>query len=550
MQRSSNDTVVKGLAGLAIIFLTLLPSAAYLFAEYTTSVERLADDARVQAFVVSKVVSLNPEGWRYAAERIAAAITEVSDAQSHSAVVDQAGQELVSVGLEEAPFRIYRSVAFHDFGVEAGSVVVSSSLQHELMVSAMLAGAGVLMAYVLLKLLYKKVLDPLDLAQGRLRQSSAKLRISAIAFDAAEGLLITDANSVILQVNQAYASATGYTVQEIVGQTPKMFNSGRQPQAFFAQMWESIHASGTWKGEILNRRKNGKIYPAWLTITAVRADDGSVSHYVGTHADISERKAAELARVKFNTELESLVKQLTLAKNDAEAANRSKSEFLGSMSHELRTPLNAVLGFSQLLGMDPRLDADAKEQVREIEQAGQHLLALVNDLIDLARIESGRLEVVLESVPVSLVMVECLSMVAPIARQYRIELMEVSVGDDLGMTVRVDYVRLRQVLINLLSNAIKYNRTGGSVSLSCQLDGATVRISVRDTGPGIPQDMQVRLFTAFDRLGAECSKVEGTGIGLVITRRLVEGMGGTIGFESIEGQGSTFWISFPVEKPP
>lgn len=547
MQRSSHATLVKGLAGLAIVFLTLLPSAAYFFAEYTARVERLADDARVQAFVVSKLVSLNPDGWRYAAERIAAAITEVSDAQSYSAVVDLAGQELVSVGTGDEPFRIHRSVAFHDFGVEAGTVVVSSSLQHEIRVSALLAGIGALLAYVLLRLLYKQVFNPLDIAEGRVRQSNAKLRISAIAFEAADGLMITDAASVILQVNQAFAEATGYTAEEIVGRTPRMFNSERQPPAFFAQMWASIHATGSWEGEILNRRKNGDIYPAWLTITAVRGDEGDVTHFVGAHADISARKAAEEARVKFNAELESLVRQLTLAKDDAEAANRSKSEFLSSMSHELRTPLNAVLGYSQLLGMDPQLDDSAREQIREIEQAGQHLLALVNDLIDLARIESGKLEVVLAPVQVQLVMAECLSMVAPIARQYRIELMDAGAGDGLGLMVRVDYVRLRQVLINLLSNAIKYNRPEGSVRLSSQLDGASVRISVRDTGPGIPQDMQARLFTAFDRLGAECSKVEGTGIGLVITRRIVEGMGGSIGFESIEGQGSTFWITFPVD---
>ena len=231
----------------------------------------------------------------------------------------------------------------------------------------------------------------------------------------------------------------------------------------------------------------------------------------------------------------------------AATANRAKTEFLSNMSHELRTPMNAILGFGQLLLSEPTapLGANQRSFVEQILKAGRHLLALINEVLDLARIEAGKIILSVEPVSIANVIGECLPLIQNMARDMNVRIE--SPPASIEVSVMADNMRLKQVMLNLLSNAVKYNRSGGNVSVGVANRGpGRARISVKDTGPGIPVSLQGDLFRPFQRLVPESSVVEGTGIGLALTRNLVIAMGGEVGFESVAGTGTTFWIELPL----
>ncbi|HET8870624.1 MAG TPA: PAS domain-containing sensor histidine kinase, partial [Aquabacterium sp.] len=238
--------------------------------------------------------------------------------------------------------------------------------------------------------------------------------------------------------------------------------------------------------------------------------------------------------------------ELLAAKEAADIASRAKSAFLARMSHELRTPLNAILGFAQLVQLMPALQNQPKvlEMNRFIQDAGEHLLALVEEVLDLSRIEAGQLHLARESIDLLELLRGCLTLTEQLAERHRVRVeMEPQVD---AAQVWGDVIRLRQVFLNLISNAIKYNRDGGQVRVSIRRDKGRTLVAVRDTGVGMSSDQLANLYQPFNRLGAEkMEAVSGTGLGLVISRQLVEAMGGSIEVESVEGQGTTFSVAFP-----
>ncbi len=280
------------------------------------------------------------------------------------------------------------------------------------------------------------------------------------------------------------------------------------------------------------RHKDGSYRWFYVVVNLEYNEGGSLTGRLGYAYDVTDRKLAEEA--------------MRQAREDAERANLAKSEFLSRMSHELRTPLNAILGFGQLLQMDT-LSPEHRESVDQILKAGRHVLDLINEALDIARIEAGSLRLTLDPVRLSELVHESLTLVSPLAA-YRSIHFDNMVGTD-GPSVLADRQRLKQVLLNLLSNAVKYSRKGDRVSLSLhEVSRRRVRLHITDTGPGIPPDKMARLFTPFERIGAERTAVEGTGLGLTLSKRLVEAMQGGLGVDSTPGQGSTFWVELNLAE--
>lgn len=256
-----------------------------------------------------------------------------------------------------------------------------------------------------------------------------------------------------------------------------------------------------------------------------------------------EHKTEELEHeIRERREIELALRQ---SEDVAARANQAKSEFLAAMSHELRTPMNSILGFTQLLETEPDapLHENQRRFTKQIMKAGAHLLGLIDQVLDLSRIESGKLALSMEPVRVKALVEEVLPMVQHLATQKQLAAFKIEFED---MAVIADYGRLKQVLLNLLSNAIKYNRQGGSITLTTRLDRGCVQLSISDTGMGIPDARLSELFQPFSRLGVQSADVEGTGIGLAVSKRMIEAMGGTIGVSSTEGVGSRFWIALAV----
>jgi len=299
---------------------------------------------------------------------------------------------------------------------------------------------------------------------------------------------------------------------------------------------EQAASSGRHEDEGWRIRKDGSRFWANIVFTAIRDQAGGLRGFAKLTRDLTERNKVEAT--------------LTNARAIAETANLAKSDFLSSMSHELRSPLNAILGFAQLMESDSPPPTPAQgESIIQILNAGWYLLELINEILDLATIESGKLSMSLEPVSLNELLLECHSMIEPLAKRRGIVMN--FPRSDAAYCVKADRTRIKQVLINLLSNAIKYNRASGSVAVDCTADPASgrIRITVADTGAGLEPEKLEQLFQPFNRLGQESGGEEGTGIGLVVSKRLVELMDGLIGVESTVGTGSTFWVELHSTAP-
>jgi len=365
-------------------------------------------------------------------------------------------------------------------------------------------------------------------------------------------IIATDEKGIIQLFNISAERMLGYSAAEVVGRiSPSDIHDPQEVMARaqalslelatpIAPGFEALAFKAS-RGivdsyELTYIRKDGSRFPAVVSITALRDEGAGIIGYLLIGTDNSVRKRVE--------------SELIAATAAAEKANRAKTDFLSSMSHELRTPLNAILGFAQLVDTGtPPPTPPQKRNLEQILKAGWYLLELINEVLDLALIESGRATVSREPVSLVEVMLECRAMIEPQAQKRGIRMSFPLF--EIPQFITADRTRVKQVLINLLFNGIKYNRPGGAVAVECRpAPPASIRISVRDTGAGLSPEQLAQLFEPFNRLGKESGAEEGTGIGLVVTKRLVELMGGVIGVDSVVGTGSVFWIEMPLTSAP
>jgi signal transduction histidine kinase/ActR/RegA family two-component response regulator len=408
-----------------------------------------------------------------------------------------------------------------------------------------------------------------DGIEGRRQEALLKTGAlqNAILTSANFSSIATDAKGVIQVFNVGAERMLGYTAAEVMNKITPADISDPQELIARAKALSVELATPITPGfealvfkasreiediyELTYIRKDGSRFPAMVSVTALRDAQEVIIGYLLIGTDNTARQLVEAERALLDQALQDKNAELEKAKIVAEKANLAKSEFLSSMSHELRTPLSAILGFAQLMESgSPPLTASQKRSIDQILQGGWYLLQLINEILDLALIESGKLSLSLEPISLAEVMHECKDMIEQQALKRGISV--VFPQFDIPCFVKADRTRVKQVFINLLSNAIKYNREHGTVVVQYVTSvPGRIRVCIKDSGDGLSADQLAQLFQPFNRLGQETSAEEGTGIGLVMTKRLIEMMGGIIGAQSTVGAGSVFWIELELtsERP-
>lgn len=355
------------------------------------------------------------------------------------------------------------------------------------------------------------------------KRAEKRLQLAATVFEnTSEGIMITDSAGRLQSTNPAFTAITGFAADEVIGQNPRILQSGMQSREFYQQMWDSIAETGQWQGEIINRRKNGEAYTQWLNINAVRDGSGKVTHYVGVTFDISELKASE----------------------------RVKDEFIASVSHELRTPLTSIHGSLGLLdsGVVAVSEEKSAELIRIARGNSQRLLRLIDDILDIAKIESEKMKFHLRSVNVAELVAGAVEANEEYAKQFGVQI-DVETGPD-DARVLGDKDRLMQVLANLLSNAVKNSPEGGTADVATVSRDGYWRVSVTDYGPGIPESFRGEIFGKFAQADAtDRRRRGGTGLGLSISKAIIDRLGGRIGFDSEPGTRTCFYFELPKMQP-
>lgn len=375
-------------------------------------------------------------------------------------------------------------------------------------------------------------------ASERALKAQADLHVLSSAMEQnPSAVFITNREGEIKFVNEKFVQLTGYSADEAMGQNPRILKSPDTPPEVYKEIWKRIINGKEWRGEIKDRRRNGSSFWAYATIAPVKNEAGEITHFVATHEDITERKSTE--------------ENLRDATERAEDANRTKSELMANMSHELRTPLNAIIGFS-----DTMLNAvfgeigneRYAEYTRDIHDSGKHLLDLINDILDVSAIEAGKLELRSEPLEVEQLLDACMKLVKHRADTSTIVL-ERHIEKDMP-SLQGDGRRVKQILLNLLSNAVKFTPENGKVTVSiCTVTDGGVRVMVEDTGIGMDEDGIETALTQFGQVDSNLArKYEGTGLGLPLTKSLIEAHQGTLDIRSRLGFGTTAVVNFPPER--
>ncbi len=429
----------------------------------------------------------------------------------------------------------------------------ASELENTLrIVLVIMIGMFVLVIGVLLETVVSRRISRLGTAL-----TSSEAVKSSILDTAQDAILSVSDAGIINQYNKSAEKLFGYTADDMLGKPVQNLLPKSSSDEFTLLLKQGVdknksHVSGMQR-EITGICKDGSEIPIYLSVS----DTGisGATRYSWIIHDLSKIKEAEQKLKQHRDSLQQVVKEQTkelraekemavLAKQDAVKANKAKSQFLSGMSHELRTPLNAIIGFSDLLLYRKDLNSEIEDSIRHINTAGNHLLKLVDEALDLSKIEIGKLILCMETLALQSVLEECFALYNPMILKAGLKL---NFNTQVDYLVHADRIRLKQALLNLLSNAAKYNSKNGSVTVSYKVtDRQCLRINVTDTGSGLSTDQQQHLFEPFERLGAENGAIPGTGIGLTITRQIVELMGGTVGVDSTIGKGSTFWLELEM----